>query len=147
MRTLVKICFTMAILLPVLALASDRFYCSGTEPFWSIVAAHDEFTFQLSPNPPQNFAPLTAMKVKYVTQNNLQVYKTKSLDKKQPAWFIVQKMNCSDGMSDHKYDFQAIFIVGDTVHHGCCMRKEIEDLELDDENLSPTSKEKDDASF
>jgi len=101
-------------------MAADRFYCSGTEPFWSMVAAQDQFTFQQSDKPALNFEPLKPMQIQYVTRTNLQVYKSKSLADKKPAMAIFQKIDCSDGMSDHKYNYQVIFIYNDTVHRGCC---------------------------
>jgi len=118
-----KIAF-IALLFPAMALGQDdRFYCSGTEPFWNAVLDHDKFTFKHSDKETAHFNVVNPLPFGNQSLDKMRLYVTKEVGTNKNAAFIIQKQECSDGMSDHKYDYQTFIIYDTYAFFGCCMNK------------------------
>lgn len=99
----------------------EEFVARGTEPFWSVTVGKRGITYSSPDTKPQTFrytAPLTAQG----RPNDLvRVYRFRG---RENNLLILKKVNsCSDGMSDQKYPYSAILMLGNRVLEGCAEKK------------------------
>jgi uncharacterized membrane protein len=100
------------------------FACVGTEPFYSL-KIHPKGILLFEPlgdanNTETRFHPVTPNATYNTNLDYLRIYETRGFDGKD-AKFIVQKMACSDGMSDNKYKYQLIVLSESRGNFlGCC---------------------------
>jgi uncharacterized membrane protein len=118
---MIKVFLLMA--LPATAWTQDRFYCSGTEPFWNSVISHDTFTFKVADKDTVNFKVMNPIPFGNQNLDQIRLYATKDTKTNKSAAFIIQKQQCSDGMSEHAYEYQALVLYDTYAFVGCCMKK------------------------
>ncbi|MBD2345054.1 COG3650 family protein [Anabaena subtropica] len=100
---------------------SQELIVSGTEPFWSVTVSRKGIVYS-TPESRQNFpyvAPLTASGR---PANLVRVYRLRGRNNAINT-LVIREGSCSDGMSDTKYPYSAIYIAGNTVLEGCARAK------------------------
>ncbi|AFY50046.1 putative membrane protein [Nostoc sp. PCC 7524] len=101
---------------------TEEFTVSGTEPFWSVTVSKKGIIYS-TPESRQSFpyvAPLTASGRPV---DLVRVYRLRGRNNTNNTLVIKKVNSCSDGMSDIKYPYSAIFIVGNKVLEGCARLK------------------------
>jgi uncharacterized membrane protein len=101
---------------------TEEFTVSGTEPFWSVTVSKQGIIYS-TPESRQSFpyvAPLTASGRPV---DLVRVYRLRGRNNTNNTLVIKKVNSCSDGMSDIKYPYSAIFIVGNKVLEGCARVK------------------------
>ncbi|WP_066376721.1 MULTISPECIES: COG3650 family protein [unclassified Anabaena] len=97
---------------------TEEFIVSGTEPFWSVKISKKGIIYS-TPETRQTFpyvAPLTASGRPV---DLVRVYRFRGRNNTTNTLVMKKVESCSDGMSDIKYPYSAIFIMGNTVLEGC----------------------------
>jgi uncharacterized membrane protein len=96
--------------------------CFGTEPFWSFKLGKKVFIYDVPTHKKVTFKAVKPLSAQGAPKTYLRVYQTKALKSKKRATIVVKtnKEGCSDGMSDRKYAYDGIVIMGDKVLVGCC---------------------------
>ena len=100
------------------------FWCSGTEPFWSLRISETDggiFLKNMADEKGEAFfwkAPKTDGKTSWS-------YQTSALPPAadQPLQVVIRKQKCNDGMSDLRFDYSAEVTIDGKVLRGCAVRK------------------------
>lgn len=100
------------------------FWCSGTEPFWSLQISEMEGGIFLKNMGEERgtayvwSAPATDGKSSWVYR----AAPKNAADASTPIQVTVRRQPCSDGMSDLKFDYSSEVKIGSTVLRGCAVR-------------------------
>lgn len=99
----------------------EEFVARGTEPFWSVTVGKRGIIYS-SPEIKQQIFRYTAPLTAQGRPNDLvRVYRFRG---RENNMLILRKVNtCSDGMSDQKYPYSAILMLGNRVLEGCAEKK------------------------
>ncbi|MEH2067188.1 MAG: hypothetical protein V7K47_03285 [Nostoc sp.] len=101
--------------------SSEEFIASGTEPFWSVTVTNKGIVYTSPDVQKQTFPYVAPLKAQARPADLVRVYRLKGKDNNI---LIIKKVDaCSDGMSDRKYPYLAIFILGNKVLEGCAEKK------------------------
>jgi uncharacterized membrane protein len=87
----------------------------GTEPFWSIERKNDSLIFQLS----DWEKPVILKALRTSNSKDSVVYVSESLSQKLRTTIIPGE--CSDGMSDRKYDYSIKVVYNAAAYKGCAV--------------------------
>jgi len=98
----------------------EEFTAVGTEPFWSVTVSRSGLVYS-TPDAKNRKYPYTAP----IAASNrpidfVRVYK---LNGQTSGLLVIKKGNCSDGMSDKVYPYDATVILGNQVREGCAYKK------------------------
>ncbi|MBD2567488.1 COG3650 family protein [Anabaena lutea] len=100
---------------------TEEFIARGTEPFWSVTVGRRGIVYSSPEIKQQTFpyaAPLTAQGR---PMDLVRVYRFRG---RENNMLILKKVsNCGDGMSDTKYPYSAILMLGNRVLEGCAEKK------------------------
>lgn len=97
---------------------TEEFIASGTEPFWSVTVSKKGIIYS-TPESRQSFPYVAPLKASGRPVDVVRVYRLRGNNKTTNTLVIQKVASCSDGMSDIKYPYSAIFISGNTVLEGC----------------------------
>ncbi|WP_016952392.1 COG3650 family protein [Anabaena sp. PCC 7108] len=99
----------------------EEFTVVGNEPFWNITVTKEGIVFKLIGEKQQIFPYTAPLPAQGRPIDKVRVYQ---LQGKGRNILILNKVNdCSDTMSDNKYSYSAIFIMGNQVLEGCAVKK------------------------
>jgi uncharacterized membrane protein len=101
----------------------QEFIASGTEPFWSVTVSKKEIIYA-TPEYRQSFPYVAPLQASGRPVDLIRVYQLRNKNKTTNTLVIQKVSSCSDGMSDIKYPYSAIFIRGNTVLEGCARPKQ-----------------------
>jgi len=118
---------------PALALAvafpaaASEYACSGTEPFWSLSIGGAEAAFSDPEGGPDKLAAVEPARAAGTVDDYVLVFETRSTAHPSRTYTAVlhkdDEGNCSDGMSDIEYPYNAVLIAPHRVLRGCCAVK------------------------
>ncbi len=101
-----------------------EFWCSGTEPFWSLRISETDggiFLKNMADEKGEAFfwkSPKSDGKTSWTYQTS-----TMPPQADQPMQVLIRKQKCNDGMSDLRFDYSAEVSVNGKVLRGCAVRK------------------------
>jgi uncharacterized membrane protein len=99
----------------------EEFNVVGTEPFWNINISRKGIVYQAMGEKPQKFAYSAPLSAQARPVDKVRVYR---FGWKNNNILMLNKVgNCSDGMSDKKYPYAAILMMGNRVVEGCAEKK------------------------
>jgi uncharacterized membrane protein len=94
---------------------SEKFVARGTEPFWSVSVSKSGIVYSSPDVKKQTFPYVAPLKAQGRPDDFVRVYRLRGNNT-----LIIKKDNaCSDGMSDNKYPYSAVLILGNKVLDGC----------------------------
>jgi uncharacterized membrane protein len=94
---------------------SEKFTVLGTEPFWSVSVSKSGIVYSSPEVKKQTFPYVAPLKAQGRPDDFVRVYRLRGNNT-----LIIKKDNaCSDGMSDNKYPYSAVLIMGNKVLEGC----------------------------
>jgi uncharacterized membrane protein len=99
---------------------SEEFIARGTEPFWSVTVSKSGITYS-SPEKKLKFPYVTPLKAAGRPDDLVRVYPLKG--RANSMLVLKKENNCSDGMSETKYSYSAILVLGNSVLEGCAETK------------------------
>ncbi|HVJ65026.1 MAG TPA: hypothetical protein VM901_07215 [Bdellovibrionota bacterium] len=91
-------------------------HCTGTEPFWSAHVTDNQIMWR---DPVTDQA--VRLKIDEVTpavgfvEDYIRVYKAAGAPQ-----MVIQKISCSDNMSDTEYEYQTLLFKDGNTYQGCC---------------------------
>ncbi|UKO96940.1 COG3650 family protein [Nostoc sp. UHCC 0870] len=97
---------------------TEEFIVSGTEPFWSVTISKKGIIYS-TPESRQSFPYVSPLQASGRPADLVRVYRLRDKNNTTNTLVIKKVTSCSDGMSDIKYPYSAIFIRGNTVLEGC----------------------------
>lgn len=89
---------------------------NGTEPFWGITISRKGIVYT-TPESRQNFPYVAPTTASGRPADFVRVYRLRG------STLVIKKGSCSDGMSDIKYPYSAVYISGNRVLEGCARAK------------------------
>ena len=98
----------------------EEFTAVGTEPFWSVNVSRNGIVYS-TPDAKNRKYPYTAPKA--ASNRPLDLLRVYKLTGKTSGFLVIKKGNCSDGMSDRVYPYDATLILGNQVLEGCAYKK------------------------
>ncbi|MBK1989041.1 hypothetical protein A0J48_016090 [Sphaerospermopsis aphanizomenoides BCCUSP55] len=99
----------------------EEFTARGTEPFWSVTVGRKGIIYNSPGNKPQTFPYKAPLQAEGRPSDLVRVYRFRG---RENNTLILRKVsNCSDGMSDTKYPYSAILMLGNRVLEGCAEKK------------------------
>ncbi|AUT02187.1 hypothetical protein CLI64_18340 [Nostoc sp. CENA543] len=101
---------------------TEEFIVSGTEPFWSVTVSKKGITYS-TPESRQSFPYVAPLQASGRPVDVVRVYRLRGKNNLTNTLVIKKVASCSDGMSDIKYPYSAIYISGNTVLEGCARPK------------------------
>lgn len=104
------------------AAQQGRLICSGTEPFWSVIHTGQAMWFSSPEVERLALALARARTAAGTTPDRVRVYQTRKLLDNSPVTLVVTRndQSCTDGMSDRRFPYDAVYVDNDRVLHGCC---------------------------
>ena len=101
-----------------------EFWCSGTEPFWSLQISQGEGGIFLK-NMAEESGTAYIWAAPETNGSTLWTYRAKpKLDATgQPIQVTIRKQTCNDGMSDLRFDYSAEVKLGSQTLRGCAVRQ------------------------
>ncbi len=93
------------------------FWCSGTEPFWSLYISEEEGGFFFKSPVPDMESRFFPWKAPQVDEQRRWVYESNGLKA------VIEKAHCSDGMSDLNYPYTATITLDGQQLRGCAVRR------------------------
>jgi len=100
--------------------ASEELIVSGTEPFWSVTVSRKGIIYS-TPESSQKFPYIAPSTASGRPTDLVRVYRLRG--RNSTNTLVIRKGSCSDGMSDTKYPYSAVYIAGNTVLEGCARAK------------------------
>lgn len=97
--------------------------CYGTEPFWRLDINASRLRFEHLDEQAMTIANQGPRAAQGTQAAFVSLYQGRLLD--NPSRFmnvIIQRAECSDGMSDDVHPFTALVLSGTTLYRGCCAR-------------------------
>ena len=92
----------------------------GTEPFWSIERKNDTLVFQLA-EWSDNKKALNLKARRLVNSKDSVVYYSEGVSGEHKIRVTLIPTECSDGMSDRKYDYSVKVIYNSEIYKGCAV--------------------------
>ncbi|MBD2503582.1 COG3650 family protein [Anabaena azotica] len=99
----------------------EELIVNGTEPFWSITISRKGIVYS-TPESRQNFPYVTPIAASGRPADLVRVYRLRASNN-VTSTLVIRKGSCSDGMSDIKYPYSAVYISGNRVLEGCARAK------------------------
>ncbi|WP_414754445.1 COG3650 family protein [Anabaena sp. CCY 9910] len=99
---------------------SEELLVSGTEPFWGVTISRKGIIYS-TPESSQNFPYIAPSTASGRPADLVRVYRLRG--RNSTSTLVIRKGSCSDGMSDIKYPYSAVYIAGNTVLEGCARAK------------------------
>jgi len=96
--------------------------CGGTEPFWGVTHTGAAMWYHSPEVARLELVPVRARNADGRPPDIVRVYQTRRADGRGEVILVVTRneRSCSDGMSDRRYPYDAVYIAGDRVLYGCC---------------------------
>ena len=98
----------------------EEFTAVGTEPFWSLTISRNGIVYS-TPDAKSVKYPYIAPKA--ALSRPLDLLRVYKLTGKTSGFLVIKKGDCSDGMSDRVYPYDATVILGNQVLEGCAYKK------------------------
>ncbi|MCC5636160.1 hypothetical protein LC593_09870 [Nostoc sp. CHAB 5844] len=99
--------------------SSEKFIALGTEPFWSVAVSQNGIVYSSPEVKKQTFPYVAPVKAEGRPADLVRVYRLRGNN-----MLILKKVSaCSDGMSDNKYLYSAVLILGNKVLEGCAQKQ------------------------
>lgn len=122
MKTIYAAVLALALSASAAAAQQASLQCGGTEPFWSITVTR---TAMWISTPDEDRVNLVLVQPRNATARQpdlVRVYQTRRADGKGPATLVVTRneSSCSDGMSEKRYAYDAVYFDRERVLQGCC---------------------------
>jgi len=113
---------------PLPALAQQgALNCGGTEPFWNVTHTGQTMWYTTPEVQRLDLVPVRARNADGRPPDLVRVYQTRragvrDIDGRGDVTLIVTRneQTCSDGMSDRRVPYDAVYIDGQRVLYGCC---------------------------
>lgn len=101
---------------------AEEFIVRGTEPFWTVTIGRKEIVYSSPEVKAQRFPYVAPIAAQGRPSDLVRVYR---LDRTSASKLLILKkvQSCSDGMSDTRYPYSAILVIGNVVREGCAVRK------------------------
>jgi uncharacterized membrane protein len=100
---------------------TEELIVSGTEPFWGITISRKGIVYTTTESR-QNFPYLAPTTASGRPADFVRVYRLRGSNN-VTSTLVIKKGSCSDGMSDNKYPYSAVYISGNRVLEGCARAK------------------------
>ncbi|ABA20889.1 conserved hypothetical protein [Trichormus variabilis ATCC 29413] len=100
--------------------SGEELIASGTEPFWGVTISRKGIIYS-TPESSQNFPYIAPSTASGRPADLVRVYRLRG--RNSTSTLVIRKGFCSDGMSDIKYPYSAVYIAGNTVLEGCARAK------------------------
>jgi len=98
---------------------SEKFTVLGTEPFWGVSVSKSGIVYSSPEVKKQTFPYVTPLKAEGRPADLVRVYRLRGNNT-----LVIKKVSaCSDGMSDNKYPYSAVLILGNKVLEGCAKKQ------------------------
>jgi len=98
---------------------NEKFAVLGTEPFWSVSVSKNGIVYSSPEVKKQTFPYVAPVKAEGRPADLVRVYRMRGNNT-----LILKKVSvCSDGMSDRKYPYSAVLILGNKVLEGCAYKQ------------------------
>jgi len=96
--------------------------CRGTEPFWGVTVTAKAMWFTDQDAKKVALVPVQPSNAIARPQDLIRVYRTRRADGRGAVTLVVTRneQTCSDGMSDRRYAYNAIYMGSEGVMEGCC---------------------------
>jgi uncharacterized membrane protein len=98
----------------------EEFTAVGTEPFWSLTISRSGLVYSTPDTKSRKYPYVAPTAASNRPLDLLRVYKLKG---QTSGLLVIKKGNCSDGMSDKVYPYDATLILGNQVREGCAYKK------------------------
>ncbi|MBD2627223.1 COG3650 family protein [Trichormus variabilis] len=99
----------------------EEFTVVGNEPFWNITVTKRGIVYNALGKKQQTFPYTAPLSAQGRPIDKVRVYQLKGKEKN--ILILNRVNNCNDTMSDKKYPYSAIFIMGNKVLEGCAGKK------------------------
>ncbi|HEY9800166.1 MAG TPA: hypothetical protein V6D25_07390 [Leptolyngbyaceae cyanobacterium] len=99
----------------------EELIVNGTEPFWSITISRRGIVYS-TPESRQNFPYVAPIAASGRPADLVRVYRLRGSNNATNT-LVIRKGSCSDGMSDTRYPYSAVYISGNRVLEGCARAK------------------------
>lgn len=96
-----------------------QFHCYGTEPFWDLQVSQDSIHFKTLDHKTQIKKTQPRQSANH-TLAQFRLYQTKTQKDQQQVIIAINKVPCSDGMSDHIHPYHVALLIGEKIFDGCC---------------------------
>ncbi|HEY7607686.1 MAG TPA: hypothetical protein VIF14_00510 [Alphaproteobacteria bacterium] len=96
-------------------------HCGGTEPFWGVTITAQAMWYSDPDTKRRELVLVKPLRAAGRPEDFIRVYQTRRVDGRGNVILVVtrNRQTCSDGMSDRRYPYNAVY-VGDGVLEGCC---------------------------
>ncbi|WP_071190465.1 hypothetical protein [Trichormus sp. NMC-1] len=99
----------------------EEFTAVGNEPFWNVTVTKRGIVYNALGEKQQRFPYTAPLSAQARSIDKVRVYQLKG---KAKNLLILNKVNnCNDTMSDKKYPYSAVLIMGNRVFDGCAGKK------------------------
>lgn len=99
----------------------EELIVNGTEPFWGITISRKGIVY-VTPESRQNFPYVAPTAASGRPADLVRVYRLRGTNNVTNT-LVIRKGSCSDGMSDTRYPYSAVYISGNRVLEGCARAK------------------------
>ena len=99
----------------------EELIVNGTEPFWSVTISRKGIIYS-TPESRQNFPYVAPTTASGRPADVVRVYRLRGSNN-VTSTLVIRKGSCSDGMSDTKYPYSAVYISSNRVLEGCARAK------------------------
>ncbi|BAT51918.1 hypothetical protein NOS3756_08490 [Nostoc sp. NIES-3756] len=99
----------------------EELIVNGTEPFWNVTIGRKGITYS-TPESRQNFPYVAPITASGRPADVVRVYRLRGSNNVINT-LVIRKGSCSDGMSDTRYPYSAVYISGNRVLEGCARAK------------------------
>jgi uncharacterized membrane protein len=112
----------LAIAVATPALAQTQLQCAGTEPFWSVTVDDKTMVLRTPEEERIDLQRVVPRGALARLPDQLRVYESRILKTGKPATLVVTRNydNCTDGMSEIEYAYDAVYFDNERVFIGCC---------------------------
>jgi uncharacterized membrane protein len=114
---------TLSLTASAAAAQEGSLQCGGTEPFWSLTITRNAMWLSAPPDDKRINLVLVKPRPAMARPVDLvRIYQTRRTDGKGAATFVVTRNenSCSDGMSEKRYAYDAVYFDAEQVFQGCC---------------------------
>jgi len=120
-RSIAAVLLIASTALPALA-QQGALICGGTEPFWSVTHTGQAMWYSTPEALRLELVPVRARNADGRPPDLVRVYQTRRADGRGDVILVVTRneQTCSDGMSDRRFPYDAVYIDCQRVLHGCC---------------------------
>lgn len=98
----------------------DKFSCSGTEPFWGVSSKSGKLEWTSIDEKPKLVSAIDVRTFSGMSVGAGLTVRGK-WEKKKVSLHFIRGPECSDGMSERKYEGYGVFDTGREVYYGCCL--------------------------